>query len=110
MKGGDVLSPILAFCIGILARSIIMMPSWIFPRASATPMRTVKLEHNDDTVLDPSDPQLVMRGSLLLDGHECGGWEQRRDGTWIARLSKFGETVVAASRNQLIERLTLVSL
>jgi len=49
-------------------------------------MRTVKLEHNDDTVLDPADPQLVMRGSVLLDGHECGGWEQRRDGTWIARL------------------------
>ena len=73
-------------------------------------MRTVKLEHNDDTVLDPADPQLVIRGSLLLDGHECGGWEQRRDGTWIARLSRSGETVVAASRNQLIERLTLVSL
>jgi hypothetical protein len=73
-------------------------------------MRTVKLEHNDDTVLDPTDPQLVIRGSLLLDGHECGGWEQRRDGTWIARLSASGETIVAASRNQLIERLTLVSL
>jgi hypothetical protein len=73
-------------------------------------MRTVKLEHNDETVLDPADPQLLVRGSLLLDGHECGGREQRRDGTWIARLSASGETVVAASRNQLIERLTLVSL
>ena len=73
-------------------------------------MRTVKLEHNDDTVLDPADPQLVMRGSLLLDGHECGGCEQRRDGTWIARLSTSGETIVAACRDQLIERLTLVSL
>lgn len=73
-------------------------------------MRTVKLEHNDDTVLDPTDPQLVMRGSLLPDGHECGGWEHRRDGTWIARVSPSGEAIVAASRDQLIERLTLVSL
>lgn len=73
-------------------------------------MRTVKLEHNDDTVLDPSDPQLVMRGSLLLDGHECGTWEQRRDGTWTARLSASGETFVEADRKQLIERLALVSL
>jgi hypothetical protein len=81
-------------------------------------MRTVKLEHNDDTVLDPTDPQLVTRGSLLLDGHECGTWEQRRDGTWTARLSASasvsasasGETIVATGRTQLIERLARIPL
>ncbi|AMM17352.1 hypothetical protein AX768_24350 [Burkholderia sp. PAMC 28687] len=71
-------------------------------------MRTVKLEHNDDTVLDPSDPQLVARGSLLIDGHECGTWEQRRDGTWTARLSASGGTIVEAGRKQLIDRLALI--
>jgi hypothetical protein len=73
-------------------------------------MRNVKLEHNDDTVLDPADPQLVARGSLLLDGHECGTWEQRRDGTWTARLSASGETLVEAGRKQLIDRLALFPL
>ena len=72
-------------------------------------MRTVKLEHNDDTVLDPTDPHLVKCGSLLLDGHECGEWEQRRDGTWIARLSVSGETIIAAGRDDLIERLAFSS-
>ena len=73
-------------------------------------MRTVKLEHNDDTVLDPSDPQRVARGSLLLDGHECGIWEQRRDGTWAARVSISGASIVEAGRKQLIERLALIPL
>lgn len=73
-------------------------------------MRTVKLEHNDDTVLDPADPQLVMRGSVLLDGHECGTWEQCRDGAWIASLSASGKKLIARDRRQLIEQLALVSL
>jgi hypothetical protein len=73
-------------------------------------MRTVKLQHNGDTVLDPADPHLVKRGSVLLDGHEPGMWEQRRDGTWIASLSAAGKTFVARDRNQLIEQLVLVPL
>jgi hypothetical protein len=80
------------------------------PRARAKAMRTVKLEHNDDAVLDPADPMLVMRGSVLLDGHELGVWEQRRNGTWIAWLSASGKTIIAEDRNQLIEQLALVSL
>ncbi|MEA3126655.1 MAG: hypothetical protein QOD67_3674 [Caballeronia sp.] len=103
------LSCLLAFYAGFPMRSIMITASCI-PARERNPMRTVKLEHNDDTVLDPTDPQLAMRGSLLLDGHECGGWEQRRDGTWIARLSASGEIIVAASRDHLVERLTLVSL
>jgi hypothetical protein len=74
-------------------------------RQNATVMRTVKLEHNDDTALDPADPELVMRGSILLDGHAAGSWEQRRDGTWIARLNATGETFSEPGRPQLIERL-----
>jgi hypothetical protein len=68
-------------------------------------MRTVKLEHNDDTVLDPADPELVMRGSLFLDGREAGMWEQRRDGMWSARLKSSGETFSEPGKPQLIERL-----
>jgi hypothetical protein len=68
-------------------------------------MQTVKLEHNDDTTLDPADPELVMRGSLFLDGREAGMWEQRRDGTWIARLKSSGETLVEPGKSQLVERL-----
>jgi hypothetical protein len=68
-------------------------------------MRTVKLEHNDDTVLDPADPELVMRGSVLLDGELAGMWEQRRDGTWIARLKATGESFVEPGESRLIARL-----
>lgn len=73
-------------------------------------MRTVKLEHNDDTVLDPADPQLVMRGSVLPDGPECGTWEQCRNGAWIASLAASGKKLVARDRSQLIKQLALVSL
>jgi hypothetical protein len=68
-------------------------------------MRSITLEHNDDCVLDPGDPGLVTRGSLLIDGHVAGMWEQRRDGSWIARLRGSGRVVTAAGRSQLIERL-----
>jgi hypothetical protein len=68
-------------------------------------MRTVKLEHNDDTALDPADPELVMRGSVLLDGALAGMWEQRRDGTWIARLKATGERFTEPGESQLIEKL-----
>jgi hypothetical protein len=68
-------------------------------------MRTVKLEHNDDCALDPADPELVMRGTVLLDGHRAGMWEQRRDGTWIARLKATGESFAEPGKPQLIARL-----
>jgi hypothetical protein len=68
-------------------------------------MRTVKLEHNDDTALDPADPQLIKRGSVLLDGQQAGTWEQRRDGTWVARLKVTGERFVEPGEALLIMRL-----
>ncbi len=69
-------------------------------------MHIVKLEHNDDAALDPADPQLLMRGSLMLDGrHEAGCWEARRDGTWAAHLRCTPGWIVAPSRATLIERL-----
>jgi hypothetical protein len=68
-------------------------------------MHTVKLEHNDDEVLDPADPQLVVRGSLFIDGHDAGCWEQRRDGTWAAHVRHRAGWIVEASRGALIDRL-----
>ena len=76
-------------------------------------MRTVKLEHNDDTAPDPADPEFVMRvlmrvlmrGSVLLDGARAGMWEQRRDGAWIALLKATGERFTEPGEFQLIERL-----
>jgi hypothetical protein len=68
-------------------------------------MHDVTLEHNDDEVLDPADPQLVMRGSLFIDGHEAGCWEARRDGTWAAHVRHKGGWIVEASRGALIDRL-----
>ncbi|KIG03502.1 hypothetical protein [Caballeronia concitans] len=68
-------------------------------------MHYVKLEHNDDTALDPADPELVMRGSLFIDGHEAGCWEARRDGTWVAHLRHEKGWIVEQSRVALIERL-----
>ncbi|MCG7402198.1 MULTISPECIES: hypothetical protein [Caballeronia] len=70
-----------------------------------TLMHTVKLEHNDDEVLDPADPQLVVRGSLFIDGHDAGCWEERRDGTWAAHVRHKGGWIVETSRGALIERL-----
>jgi hypothetical protein len=68
-------------------------------------MHEVRLEHNDDTGLDPADPQLVMRGSLIIDGHEAGCWEQRRDGTWTAHLRHRPGWIVERSKAALTERL-----
>lgn len=68
-------------------------------------MRTVKLEKNDDTVLDPADPGLVTRGSILLDGHERGTWEHRRDGHWVARIAGMDAQFVETSEGGLIARL-----
>ncbi|SAL46839.1 hypothetical protein AWB70_03685 [Caballeronia cordobensis] len=68
-------------------------------------MHTVKLEHNDDEVLDPADPQLVVRGSLFIDGHDAGCWEQRRDGTWAAHVRHREGWIVETSRGALIDRL-----
>jgi hypothetical protein len=72
-------------------------------------MQHVKLAHNDDTALDPADPQLVMRGSLFIDGHEAGCWEARRDGTWAAHLKHEQDWIVEASKAALIERLARVA-
>jgi hypothetical protein len=58
-------------------------------------MPQVILEHNDDIALDPADPQLVMRGTVLLDGRHAGSWEARKDGSWTAVLAdgrRFGAT------------------
>ncbi|WP_244197797.1 hypothetical protein [Caballeronia ptereochthonis] len=74
-------------------------------------MHEVKLEHNDDEVLEPADPQLVMRGSLFIDGRDAGCWEARRDGTWTAHVrhmcgtARAGSWIVEPSRAALIERL-----
>jgi len=70
-----------------------------------TLMHTVKLEHNDDEVLDPADPQLVERGSLFIDGYDAGCWEQRRDGTWVAHVRHRVGWIVETSRGALIDRL-----
>lgn len=70
-----------------------------------TLMHTVKLEHNDDEVLDPADPQLVVRGSLFIDGRNAGSWEARRDGTWAAHVRHKSGWIVETSRVALIERL-----
>jgi hypothetical protein len=72
-------------------------------------MRTVKLEHNDDTTLDPADPQLIKRGSVLLDGQQAGMWEKRRDGTWVAHLKATGERFVEPGEALLIMRLAQTS-
>ncbi|WP_144063420.1 hypothetical protein [Caballeronia insecticola] len=68
-------------------------------------MHHIKLEHNDDGALDPADPQVVMRGSLFIDGREAGCWESRRDGTWAAHVRHREGWIVATSRDALTERL-----
>jgi hypothetical protein len=49
-------------------------------------MSHIQLLHNDDEVLDPTDPALRARGSVLIDGKEYGSWESRTDGSWSAWL------------------------
>ncbi|WP_162600703.1 hypothetical protein [Paraburkholderia sp. C35] len=49
-------------------------------------MAKVVLLHNDDEVLDPSDTTLRTRGSVRVDGHGMGGWEEHLDGTWTALI------------------------
>ena len=44
----------------------------------------VQLLHNDDTVLDPADPSLRERGTVMVDGREWGNWESHRSGSWTA--------------------------
>ncbi|MDR5753645.1 MULTISPECIES: hypothetical protein [unclassified Caballeronia] len=68
-------------------------------------MRKIKLEHNDDTALDPACPELVTRGSLFIDGRDAGWWEQRHDGTWIAHVRHTAHDVVETSKERLIARL-----
>ena len=74
--------------------------NWLCMTLQTMLMHTVKLEHNDDEVLDPADPQLVVRGSLFIDGHDAGCWEERRDGTWAAhvRHKAAGSSRRAAAR------------
>jgi hypothetical protein len=66
-------------------------------------MAKITLIHNDDETLDPADPTLRTRGSLKIDGHERGTWEEHRDGHWSALVD--GETVGAASKEALIAQL-----
>lgn len=63
-------------------------------------MAKITLLHNDDEVLDPADSSLRTRGSLDVDGHEKGSWEEHIDGTWTARLDK--ERLSAASKEELL--------
>lgn len=72
-------------------------------------MRTVKLEKNDDTVLDPADPGLVTRGSLFIDGQQQGAWEHRRDGSWVALMNGARERIIEASEGELIARLAAMA-
>lgn len=66
-------------------------------------MAKIELLHNDDEVLDPLDSTLRMRGSLLIDGHERGSWEEHLDGHYIARTD--GTELSAPSRRDLISLL-----
>jgi hypothetical protein len=66
-------------------------------------MATITLLHNDDETLDPGDPSLRTRGSLKIDGHERGTWEEHRDGRWTALL--HGEAISAASKEGLIAEI-----
>jgi hypothetical protein len=68
-------------------------------------MHHVKLEHNDEETLDPAAPQVAARGSLFIDGHDAGSWEQRRDGTWAAHVRHRDGWIVESSRDALIGRL-----
>ncbi|KMZ12994.1 hypothetical protein BHUM_00705 [Candidatus Burkholderia humilis] len=66
-------------------------------------MTKITLLHNDDETLDPGDPTLRTRGSLQIDGHAHGTWEEHRDGRWTARVD--GEAVSAASKEALIAEI-----
>ena len=53
-------------------------------------MTTIKLLRNDDETLDPSDPTMVQRGSLMIDGNHAGTWEKHRSGEWTAFVNRAG--------------------
>lgn len=66
-------------------------------------MPKIELLHNDDEVLNPLDTTLRIRGSLRIDGHERGSWEEHLDGHYVARI---GDTELsAANRRDMIERI-----
>lgn len=66
-------------------------------------MTKVTLLHNDDEVLDPTDPTLRTRGSVEIEGKEHGSWEEHLDGTWTAMLD--GESLSAPSKDGLIAKI-----
>ncbi|MHB9842069.1 hypothetical protein Q8F57_045675 [Paraburkholderia terrae] len=66
-------------------------------------MVTVNLLHNDDEVLDPSDSSLRTRGTVQVNGHGRGGWEEHLDGTWTALID--GASLQAQSRQALVSQI-----
>ncbi|MBN3765282.1 hypothetical protein [Burkholderia sp. Ac-20365] len=66
-------------------------------------MTSVELLHNDDEVLDPTDPTLRTRGAVKVDGHGKGSWEEHLDGTWTALIAH--ETFRAPSKEALAATL-----
>ncbi|WP_438397046.1 hypothetical protein [Caballeronia sp. DA-9] len=64
-------------------------------------MKKINLLHNDPEVIDPSDSSLRMRGSIEIDGDDCGKWEQHDNGTWTAALITGDETVLRADGKDL---------
>jgi hypothetical protein len=66
-------------------------------------MSRITLLHNDDETLDPTDSTLRARGSLKVDGHERGSWEEHRDGHWTARVD--GASFSAASKEALVAQI-----
>lgn len=68
-------------------------------------MKTIELLHNDDEVLDPTDPHLVKRGSILADGSEVGGWAEHDNGTWKAWVREPRLELTASSAEELESQL-----
>jgi hypothetical protein len=68
-------------------------------------MNTVELLHNDDETLDPTDPGLSRRGSVIYDGDEAGTWEAHRGGKWMAILCRSGAALTAADEASLRQLL-----
>ena len=66
-------------------------------------MVTVNLLHNDDEVLDPSDSTLRTRGSVEMDGHGKGSWEEHLDGRWTALVDSA--SFQAPSRDALARQI-----
>ncbi|QIE29581.1 hypothetical protein [Caballeronia sp. SBC2] len=63
-------------------------------------MPKIELQHNDDEVLDPLDSTLRTRGSLRVDGHERGSWEEHLDGHCVGRLD--GTELIGRDKGHLI--------